>query len=99
MFECGLHAGDVIGPDFFRNEQGVAKWFCTLLTDFFPNFYRLNIHDIWLQKDAYLVTTSFLEVVLFTGPLIHAIYRLWINFYGTILNYCFMPRNQQFLKP
>jgi hypothetical protein len=67
---CGLHAGGIIGPYFFRNEEGAAvtvngERYRAMLTEFlFPEINQLNIDDIWFQQDGATCHTARLTIDL-----------------------------------
>lgn len=55
---CGLWAGGVIGPYFFKNENGRnvtvnGLRYREMITDYLvPKIQELDIHDIWFQQDG-----------------------------------------------
>ena len=55
---CGVQANGIIGPYFFRNEEGAAvtvngvRYRHILNTFFFPKMQELNIDISWFQQDC-----------------------------------------------
>ena len=55
---CGLHAGGIIGPYFFKNEEGNqvtvnGDRYRTMIRDFlFENMEDIDPNEIWFQQDG-----------------------------------------------
>lgn len=64
---CGLWAGGIFGPHFFRNERNQpvtvnGERYRTMITDFFwPELDDMDLDDIWFQQDGATSHTAVLS--------------------------------------
>ncbi|GFY24640.1 putative transposable element [Trichonephila clavipes] len=55
---CALWAGGIIGPYFFKNDEGDnvtvnGDWYRAMITNFFiPELNNHDVHELWFQQDG-----------------------------------------------
>lgn len=60
---CGLHAGGIIGPYFFKDDQNRnvtvnGARYRAMISDFLPEMEELGLVDMWFQQDGATCHTS-----------------------------------------